>query len=127
MEVRAPAAALQARDLSRDKVVSFILWRIPWLLVAGGFLWSGGRGIHWSLALEWFGAACTANALRCGRVHCAVMGPLFLLIGSIAFAKTLGWLSLDWTLIWSAAGITTILGFVPEFLGKKYFGKDPAC
>ena len=34
----------------------------------------------WTGALVWMGAACLWNARRCGRRHCYLTGPFFLLM-----------------------------------------------
>ncbi len=79
------------------------------------------------MALGWIGAACSGNALRCGRVHCSVMGPAFLILAAVGLARAFGWLTLHWNLIGIAAVGVTLLAFLPEFFGKKYPGGDPAC
>jgi hypothetical protein len=126
-EMESGASQSRAKDLSYDRVVNFILWRVPWVFVAVGAVWSTPRGVLWSLALIWIGGACSANAVRCGRVHCTVMGPAFLILGLMAIAVTQGWLPLHWNYIWFAAGTVTLLAFLPEFFGKKYFRDHPAC
>jgi hypothetical protein len=127
MEARASSPDQRERDLSGNRIANFLLWRIPWVLIAAGLIWPGPRGLVWTSALAWIGSACMANALRCGRVHCSIMGPLFLVLALVAGGKTLGLLALNWNLIWSAAGVIVLLAYLPEFMGKKYFGKNPAC
>ena len=34
----------------------------------------------WPIALVWMGTACLANARRCGRTHCYLTGPFFLVM-----------------------------------------------
>ena len=47
------------------------------IVVAGAPAISNGwRTVVWTVALGIMGAACMVNALRCGRVHCYVTGPL---------------------------------------------------
>ncbi|MGH8232905.1 MAG: hypothetical protein ACREPU_01735 [Rhodanobacteraceae bacterium] len=64
------------RDLTRG-VSACLLWYLPLaLLIAGGVwhsLWV------WTAAFVVMGAGCAVNAMRCGRLHCYVTGPLFLL------------------------------------------------
>ena len=48
--------------------------------VALAFFSSGVlRNWIWIVALLWMGGACLVNAVRCGRLHCYVTGPFFLL------------------------------------------------
>jgi hypothetical protein len=62
------------------------------------------------------------NALRCGRVHCYLTGPFFLLMALIALSYGLGILRLGGN-GWNLLGLTTLIGAIalcpPEmFLGK---------
>lgn len=60
-----------------------IAWGIPTAaLVVGILLPAPARTIIWSTALIWMGAACILNALRCGRLHCYLTGPFFLLMAA---------------------------------------------
>ena len=125
--MEASATGLQAKDLTGSRITTLILWRIPWLFVAAGFVWPASRGIVWTIAIAWIGSACLANAVRCGRVHCSIMGPALLILSLVSIAKTIGWLALSWSWIWLAAGAITLAAFLPEFFGKRYFGTDPSC
>ena len=44
-----------------------------------GSSWQSARPLLWIPALLVMGAACVANAARCGRWHCYVTGPVYLL------------------------------------------------
>jgi len=84
---------------------------------------SGWRTVVWTVALGTVGVACIVNALRCGRVHCYLTGPFFLLMALIALSYGLGMLHLGgngWNLLGLIALIGTIaLWYLPEmFLGK---------
>ncbi|MGH8532936.1 MAG: hypothetical protein ACREV1_09495 [Gammaproteobacteria bacterium] len=57
-------------------------------------------------SLLWMGAACTANARRCGRTHCYFTAPLFFVMACVALLDGLGLLILGpraWT--WLALGL----------------------
>ncbi|MEE9472398.1 MAG: hypothetical protein V3V82_00255 [Acidimicrobiia bacterium] len=127
MEAKASLVDRRARDLSADRITNFVLWRIPWVFIAVGAIWTAQRGTLWTIALAWIGSACLANAVRCRRVHCSIMGPSFLILALVAGGKTLGWFSIHWNVVWAAAGIIVLLAFLPEWLGKRYFGQSPAC
>jgi hypothetical protein len=70
------------------------------------------------------GVACIVNALRCGRVHCYLTGPFFLLMALIALSYGLGMLHLGWN-GWNLLGLMTLIGAIalwclPEMLLGKY-------
>lgn len=118
---------LRTGDLSRRPWIVFMLWRIPLILILVGMVWPAATGHLWATGFFWIGAACSANALRCGRVHCTIMGPVFIALGLAAVAKQLGLVSLSWNLIGPAALGFVLIAFVPEFFGKKYFGAEGGC
>ncbi len=74
------------------------------------------------------GMAYIVNARHCGRVHCYLTGPFFLLIALAALSYGLGTLHLGgngWTLL----GLITVIGpialwYLPEmFLGRYRKGR----
>src|SRR5215472_11185320 len=94
-EPRAQATFIQTRpDWVRERL---LLWAFPLGLAVIGWLMPAWRQTLWPAAFFWAGGLCLGNALRCGRVHCTLTGPLYLLTGLIAVGKGLGWLSLSWT------------------------------
>ena len=64
---------------------SFALaWVIPSAAMVGAvFTPTPIRTVVWIGALIWMGAACLANASRCGRMHCYFTGPFFLLMALV--------------------------------------------
>lgn len=56
-----------------------LLWYIPVAALIVGANWPKLMLLLWIPALLVMGAACLANAARCGRLHCYVTGPVFLL------------------------------------------------
>ena len=94
------------------------------IVVAGApAISSGWRTVVWTVALATMGVACIVNALRCGRVHCYLTGPFFLLMALIALSYGLGILHLGGN-GWNLLGLMTLIGAIalwclPEmFLGK---------
>ena len=78
----------------------------------------------WAGALFWAGAACALNAFRCGRLHCYITGPLFLLAGLAILLGGFDIIRLPamWILIPVALG--TCLAFKVEGLfATKYVQK----
>lgn len=71
-------AACRDDDLTRGWT-GWLLWRAPLVLIAGGLVWPRGLYALWIPAFLVSGAGCVWNARRCGRLHCHVTGPLYLL------------------------------------------------
>lgn len=67
-----------ARDLTRG-TSAWLLWCLPIALLLVGGAWHRGMAWLWTVAFAVMGAGCAVNAMRCGRLHCHVTGPLFLL------------------------------------------------
>ena len=108
-----------------------IAWGIPTAaLVLGILLPTPARTIIWSTALIWMGAACILNALRCGRLHCYLTGPFFLLMAAATLLHGFeflwlgpnGWLWLGLTLVVVGGGL---LWYLPERLWGKYSSHSP--
>ena len=120
------ATTCKSRDILSSRWRVFILYWLPAIaiVVAGApAISSGWRTAVWTVALATMGVACIVNALRCGRVHCYLTGPFFLLMALIALSYGLGMLHLGgngWNLLGLIALIGTIaLWYLPEmFLGK---------
>ncbi|MEN8183065.1 MAG: hypothetical protein ABFS46_11080 [Myxococcota bacterium] len=115
------------RDLLSDRVVSFLVWKLPALVMVGtAFLSVGnvGRGLVWALCLTVLGGGCVANALRCGRLHCYLTGPLFLLMAGLSLLHGFDLLPLG-SAGWMWIGAGTLIGAValtvlPERVWGKY-------
>lgn len=56
-----------------------LLWWLPGAALIVGINVPSIRLLLWIPALLVMGAGCSVNAARCGRIHCYVTGPLFLL------------------------------------------------
>ena len=70
------------------------------------------------------GAGCVVNALRCGRVHCYVTGPFFLLMALLSLLYGFGLLPLGRN-GWNLIGLVVLIGAIalsclPEMLLGKY-------
>ncbi len=121
------AATCESRDILSSSSRVFVLYWLPAIaiVVAGAPAISNGwRTVVWTVALAIMSGACFANALRCGRVHCYLTGPFFLLVALAALSYGLGILHLGrkgWNLLGLIALIGTIaLWFLPEMLWGKY-------
>ena len=78
-----------ACDLTRGGS-AWLLWRLPVALLVLGVAWLPGQAWLWAAAFAVMGAGCLANAARCGRTHCYVTGPLFLLAAIWCLVSALG-------------------------------------
>src|SRR5215467_9486541 len=94
------------------------------IVVAGTSAFSDNwRTIVWAVALSTMGAACITNARRCGRVHCYLTGPFFLLMALTTLLYGFGVVPLGRN-GWNLIGLTILVGAIalcclPEmFLGK---------
>jgi hypothetical protein len=68
----------KASDLINKKA-AWLLWYIPAAAVLFGFFWAQARAWLWIPAFLVMGTGCLANATRCGRLHCYVLGPMYIL------------------------------------------------
>jgi len=125
--VEAGTRACKSRDLLSSPWLAFLVFWLPAIaiVVAGTPACDGNqRTIVWTVALSTMGIACIANALRCGRVHCYVSGPFFLLMALVTVLYGLGFMPLPRN-GWNLIGLTTLVGAVascclPEMLFGKY-------
>lgn len=99
-----------------------LIWGIPAaLLVVSPVQYFA---IVWPIALTFMGVACVLNARRCGRIHCYVAGPFFLLLAVIGLLYGLGVVALG-ARGWSMLSIALVVGSVvcicvPEWLFGRY-------
>jgi hypothetical protein len=68
----------EANDLVGRKS-GILLWCLPTLAILVGLNWNAARPWLWIPALLVMGIGCVVNARRCGRLHCYITGPIFLL------------------------------------------------
>jgi hypothetical protein len=119
-------------DWGRNRRSYLLAWGLPTaLLIIGIFLPTPIRTAVWAGALVWKGAACIANAARCGRTHCHLTGPFFLAMAAVTLALGTGAISLG-SLGWWWIGITVVVGnvalwLVPERLFGKFLTSKRSC
>lgn len=81
------------------------------------------RPVVWTAALLWMGGACLANARRCGRTHCRLTGPFFVLTAVSVVAYASGTLYLG-AHGWSILGLVTLVGAIGLWWGsERVWGK----
>ena len=125
------AKTCESRDILSSRWRVFLLYWLPAIaiVVAGAPAISNGwRTVVWVVALAIMGAACIVNALRCGRVHCYITGPFFLLMALAALLYGFGILHLGGN-GWNPLGLIALIGtialwWLPEmFLGRYRKGR----
>jgi len=124
--MKSDTTTCESRDILSSRRRVFVLYWLPAIaiVVAGAPAISNGwRTVVWVVALAIMGAACMVNALRCGRVHCYITGPFFLLMALAALLYGLGILHFGGN-GWNLLGLMGLIGtiafwYLPEmFLGK---------
>ena len=117
----------ETKDWARARKGQLVGWGLPAAaMVAAGVL--GAEAGVWPVALLWMGAACLANARRCGRRHCLFTGPFLLVMATLALLLgleivTLGGHGWAWVGGGTLAG-ATLLTYFPERLWGSYIRRD---
>jgi hypothetical protein len=112
-----------SRDIFRRGWIGGAVFGLPCLaFVVSGFLdlsldW---RTAIWVAGLTTMGVACVANALRCGRLHCYLTGPFFLVMAIATLLYGLGLVPFGkhgWNLI----GAIVLIGGLVLWRGPEAF------
>jgi hypothetical protein len=120
-------ATHKSRDILSRFWLSFAVFYLPGIAIvvaaSTGFPSAWRTGV-WAVSLSIMGAGCVANALLCGRVHCYITGPFFLLMALVTLSNGLGVLPLGRN-GWNLIGGTILIGAIalwclPEMLLGKY-------
>ena len=120
-------ATCRSRDVLSNRRLTAALFWLPAIamIVAGTSLFGdAARTAVWTVALGTMGAACVVNAARCGRIHCYLTGPFFLLMAAATALFGLHLLPLSGN-GWTVISLTTLIGAavlccVPELIFGKY-------
>ncbi len=115
------------RDILKDPRKVFAFYGLPILAIVGAGaapLADVWRGAIWAGACLVMGAACLANALHCGRVHCYLTGPFAIAMALVAVLYGAGVLALGhegWNLLALVLVVGSVaLTFIPELVVGKY-------
>jgi hypothetical protein len=112
------------QDCGRDDLLSsrvrWLVWGAPALLFAIGIGWQDARALLWIPSLTVAGAACFANAARCGRLHCKLTGPVFSLAALATLLDAVGVSSVDWRMTLAAVVLALGVGYGLEWARGKY-------
>jgi hypothetical protein len=117
--------SMRSHDLLTQPWTTAAFFWLPGLaLVAASQLGWGWRTAVWTAALAVLAVACTANAVRCGRVHCYFTGPYFLILAALTLLYGLHAVSLGthgWTVLSLAVAVgALVLCWLPERILGKY-------
>lgn len=108
------------KDFTR-RSIAWLLWGVPAAaLILGSLTEPIPRMLLWTPAFAVAGVACTMNASQCGRVHCYITGPLYLLAAVATLLAGMGFVPLRSSWIGGAVVGGTILARVPEWIRGKY-------
>jgi hypothetical protein len=122
----------RSRDILASPWRALVVFWIPAIAIivtANQAVSNNWRTTVWTIALGTMGVACVANALRCGRLHCYLTGPFFLVMAAITLIYGLGILPQRRN-GWGLIGITVLAGgiafcCVPEAIWGKYRKTHP--
>src|SRR5262249_10502672 len=125
------ATTCESHDILSNRRRVFLLYWLPAIAivaVAPLAISNALRAVVWTVALAPMGMACIVNALRCGRVHCYMTGPFFLLIALLALSYGFGILHFGKN-GWNLLGLITLAGTIalwclPEMIFGKYWQRN---
>jgi hypothetical protein len=117
--VTVPTASCRANDLTCGGRGVF-LWCLPIAAVVVGCLWPTIRVWLWIPAFLVMGMGCLANVIRCGRVHCYLTGPLFLLAGVYLVLAEIHLVPMHPAVLVDTVVVLTLLAYIAEFPLGKY-------
>ena len=120
-------SACRSRDLLSNFWSQWLLFCLPAVAIAVTGISVFGNSIRtivWTTALVILGTACSINAARCGRIHCYLTGPFFLVMAEVALLYGVGVLPIGGH-GWNVIGLTILVGAIvlcclPEIIFGKY-------
>lgn len=95
-----------------------------WVLLAGYMVLAGfllpDEYTRWAITACWFAAGllCVWNFKSCGRYHCAITGPGFLVIGILSLIEATRIITLPEWIEWSVLFAVLAVGFGFEYMHK---------
>lgn len=102
-----------SRDLTRGSSALFF-WGLPIVLLFAGGAWPQ-RGVWlWVVAFAIMGAGCLINLARCGRTHCYVTGPAFLLAALWSLLSVFGVVTMHPNFLMLGVVVIVMLAYVAE-------------
>ncbi|MGH8116056.1 MAG: hypothetical protein ACREPJ_01910 [Rhodanobacteraceae bacterium] len=106
---------------------ALLFWCLPIAMLIAGGEWPPGMGWLWTAAFALAGTGYLLNATRCGRTHCYVTGPLFVLAALWSLLSAVGLAPLHPNkLMWVVVGVV-VLAYLSEFPLGRYAGAGRAA
>ncbi len=87
-------------------------------MLAAGLLGPMPRTVIWTIMLSWMAAACFANARRCGRTHCRITAPFFVVMAILVVGYATGTVPLG-EHGWLILGSVTVVGHAVLWWGSE--------
>ena len=106
--------------------LGWLVWGLPAAFFAIGIVWADARAWLWTPSLAVAGTACLANASRCGRLHCFITGPVFLLGALATTLEASCVISIDWRWILIPVVGGVAVGYGLEWARGKYLADAPS-
>lgn len=113
------APSCNVQDLT-DQHWAQSIWTANYVALGLGWLIAPWRPYLWTAGLVAAGVLCIVNAFRCGRLHCHITGPLFLIGAVLTVLKATGFLSVSWSTLGVAILLGTTLAYAAELVIGKY-------
>ncbi len=113
----------KTRDLTNRHWSQF-LWGASLVAFAAGSLLPGPRPVLWTLALAVAGSLCVANAVRCGRLHCHITGPLFLIAAVVSILRGFEIVAWSWNRIGAVIALGTAFAYLLECFVGRYVRRN---
>ena len=110
-------------DWARGGRASLIWWIPAAILLVSPLMSTRHLVIVWPALLAFMGVACMLNARRCGRIHCYVTGPFFLLLSLVALLHGLDVMSLGTNGWWILEATFVIGGATLTWVPERFFGR----
>lgn len=120
-------ATNKSGDIFSKPLLSCILFCLPavaMLATSGNRISPGWKTAVWTCALTVIAVSCIFNAVRCGRIHCYITGPFFLVMAVVTLLYGVGFVSVGRN-GWAVIALTVLVGAailscLPEMVFGKY-------
>jgi hypothetical protein len=120
-------ATNKSGDIFSKPLLSCILFCLPaiaMLATSSNHISPGWKTAVWTCALTVIAVSCLFNAVRCGRIHCYITGPFFLIMAVVTLLYGIGFVPLGrngWVVIGLIVLVgAAILSCLPEIVFGKY-------
>jgi hypothetical protein len=113
------SASRRSKDLTTRHWAQSI-WIANYVTLATGWVVASWRPYLWTAGLAAAGILCIVNAHRCGRLHCHVTGPLYVVGAVLTVLKANDLLPVSWTVLGVAILGGVAIAYAPEFVMGRY-------